>query len=293
MIRFRKELWTMTAEKREGRGRCFANMIVDVDGYKEEKGPSVARIHRHTYRFIRSSSPSQNSPTPTTPSTKATKGSLLNGLISKGDAVMISIEPDLLALARGFVMELTPAHIVIGVDHAINIDGVLARTRLVPRTDSTSHVVFRIDRDEMTGGMGKIRHNLANLFYADGDTKRLELVVDLRKPEFDEEPAGLADHLAEISRGVLNSGQQAAMRKVLTTRDYSLILGMPGTGKTTTIAEIIKELVKRGKTVLLTSYTHSAVDTILLKLTDAEFDVLRVGNVDKVSIWYLIFGNKI
>lgn len=69
----------------------------------------------------------------------------------------------------------------------------------------------------------------------------------------------------------------------MTAKDYALILGMPGTGKTTTIAEIIKALVQRGKSVLLTSYTHSAVDTILLKLLNADFSMLRLGNIDKVG----------
>ena len=41
---------------------------------------------------------------------------------------------------------------------------------------------------------------------------------------------------------------------------------MPGTGKTTTIACLVEVLVAQGKSVLLTSYTHSAVDNILLKL---------------------------
>ncbi len=44
---------------------------------------------------------------------------------------------------------------------------------------------------------------------------------------------------------------------------------MPGTGKTTTIAILIESLVAQGKTVLLSSYTHSAVDNILLKLDEA------------------------
>ena len=41
---------------------------------------------------------------------------------------------------------------------------------------------------------------------------------------------------------------------------------MPGTGKTTTIARLVEVLVAQGMSVLLTSYTHSAVDNILLKL---------------------------
>ena len=60
--------------------------------------------------------------------------------------------------------------------------------------------------------------------------------------------------------------------QVLTAQDYALILGMPGTGKTTTIACLIESLVALGKTVLLSSYTHSAVDNILLKLNVVSFE---------------------
>ena len=72
------------------------------------------------------------------------------------------------------------------------------------------------------------------------------------------------------------------MEKVLNAEDYALILGMPGTGKTTVIAALIKALVDLGKTVFLTSHTHSAVDTILLKLNDVDFGILRIGNQEKV-----------
>lgn len=57
---------------------------------------------------------------------------------------------------------------------------------------------------------------------------------------------------------------------------------MPGTGKTTTIAHIIQILVKQGKSILLTSYTHTAVDNVLSKVRDSGIDVLRIGNVEKV-----------
>jgi GTPase SAR1 family protein len=82
----------------------------------------------------------------------------------------------------------------------------------------------------------------------------------------------------------LNPIQQQAVTKVLAAQDYCLILGMPGTGKTTVIASLIRTLVEMNKTVLLTSYTHSAVDTILLKLKGkADFEILRLGNMDKVG----------
>lgn len=72
-------------------------------------------------------------------------------------------------------------------------------------------------------------------------------------------------------------------------KDYTLILGMPGTGKTTTTAQIIKSLVKANKSVLLTAYTHSALDNVLSKVHESGIDVLRLGNPERVILLYDIF----
>lgn len=53
---------------------------------------------------------------------------------------------------------------------------------------------------------------------------------------------------------------------MLTAKDYALILGMPGTGKTSTMVHAVKAFLIRGASILLTSYTNSAVDNLLLKL---------------------------
>jgi len=47
-----------------------------------------------------------------------------------------------------------------------------------------------------------------------------------------------------------------------------MIQGLPGTGKTSTIAFVARLLVAHGKRVLITSYTHAAVDNVLLKLLE-------------------------
>lgn len=41
---------------------------------------------------------------------------------------------------------------------------------------------------------------------------------------------------------------------------------MPGTGKTSTMVHAVKALLIRGASILLTSYTNSAVDNLLIKL---------------------------
>ena len=266
-IRFRKELWTITAQERQEKGRCFDAMVIDKTFFPSGL-PSAGKIHRYTYRFVRGNDSDQ---------------SLLNGHMSAGDAITVSVDPELLALARGFIVDLTPHHVVVGIDHELNVDKIAARLRVF---GGRVRPVFRIDKDEMSG-MGRVRDNLAQLFYADGDVKRLELIVDLRRPTFEDEQATV-DVLRDVPEYVvatttLNPGQVAAMTRVWSAHDYALILGMPGTGKTTVIAALIRTFVAMGKTVLLTSYTHSAVDTILLKLKDDDYGILRLGNVDKVS----------
>jgi DNA replication ATP-dependent helicase Dna2 len=212
--------------------------------------------------------------------------------MSVGDAIAVSVEPDLVALARGFIVELTPTDVVVGVDHELSVANVSERVRALKKSrgeivvkaeEGEEEIIFRIDKDEMFGGMGRIRDNLAQLFYADGDTKRLSLVVDLTPPVFTTPPP--LPTITTTSR--LNPNQLSALSKVLSAQDYALILGMPGTGKTTVIASLIRVLVGLGKTVLLTSYTHSAVDTILGKLVKEDFGVLRLGNVDKVNLSFV------
>lgn len=57
---------------------------------------------------------------------------------------------------------------------------------------------------------------------------------------------------------------------------------MPGTGKTSTIVQAIKGLVAQGKRVLLSSYTNSAVDTVLVKLIPEGIAFLRLGRREAV-----------
>ena len=77
----------------------------------------------------------------------------------------------------------------------------------------------------------------------------------------------------------LNQAQQSAIQSALGIEDLLLIQGPPGTGKTLTIAKIVREMYSQGKTILLSCFTHRAIDELIRKIKayapDVEF--YRIG----------------
>lgn len=77
--------------------------------------------------------------------------------------------------------------------------------------------------------------------------------------------------------------QKDGVDKGAGSEDITLVLGPPGTGKTTVILSWVKYFVTQGKKVLVTSQSNMAVDNVLIRLDEEkEFECLRVGNESKV-----------
>lgn len=70
----------------------------------------------------------------------------------------------------------------------------------------------------------------------------------------------------DLYTGDLNEKQTEAVKTALAADDYAIIHGPPGTGKTFTIAELIRSLVADGNQVLLGAFTNNAVDNALEEL---------------------------
>ncbi|GAM17628.1 hypothetical protein SAMD00019534_008030 [Acytostelium subglobosum LB1] len=127
--------------------------------------------------------------------------------------------------------------------------------------------MFRIDKDEgSTSGYLMLKTSLFNMFMSKANERLRDLVVDLVPPQFDP----LHTVSTDISKHMkqLNNDQQKAIQSVLSARDYALILGMPGTGKSLTIANLVNILSRLGKSVLVTSYTHTSLDALLEKCVE-------------------------
>ncbi|XP_057197424.1 DNA replication ATP-dependent helicase/nuclease DNA2 [Triplophysa rosa] len=245
----RRNIWLQTPQQREKSGGCIGNMRLAGSVSVLSDG-----VYKHNFERMEGEQ-------------------TLTGLIV-GDRIVVSDQDTvLIALATGYVTDITINGVTCSLDKNLS-------------KYSTS-TVFRLDQDEGAGGLSTHLGNLSMLMVNTPTSERLrELIVEFRPPQFIDSlssvlPRDAKDTVANILKG-LNKPQKQAMKKVLLSKDYTLIVGMPGTGKTTTICTLVRILHACGFSVLLTSYTHSAVDNILLKLKRFKIGFLRLGRTQKV-----------
>ena len=287
ILKFRRELWTMLSSERERVGRCFGNVVIEPGSAVELT--DAPKINRFRYTFVK------QKPSPAF--------SFTDSQITIGEPIVISDEKGHFALANGYVTHVRRHRITVAVDRKLHnarvrsedfhpqnnqsftgimeVIAVNERQSTVMPKDPGQQVLYRLDKDEFSNGMATVRNNLIRIMEKDlfGAQALRKLVVECVAPTFVPKPPMNFDTASQSS---LNIDQRNAIEKVMSAKDYALVLGMPGTGKTTTIAHIIRALAAQGKSILLTSYTHTAVDNILLKIRNDGIGILRLGAVAKV-----------
>lgn len=136
---------------------------------------------------------------------------------------------------------------------------------------------FRIDLspDEIT--RKRQQAALAAVVQATGRTRQLRNVL-----VGDSEPRFAAEAEYEF-RTPLNPSQQVAIQFAMSAQDVAIIHGPPGTGKTTTVTELIHQAVLRGDKVLACAPSNTAVDNLVEKLAFSQADVVRLGHPARVA----------
>ena len=139
---------------------------------------------------------------------------------------------------------------------------------------------FKLDRDAAETTFDRGDRAIARLSRArpGEDAERLrEVTFGERAPERDD-PADLVPFDTD-----LNGPQLEAVRHALASRDLALVHGPPGTGKTRTLVEVIRQAVARGDRVLATAASNTAVDNLAERLAALGVDVVRLGHPARVS----------
>ncbi len=93
-----------------------------------------------------------------------------------------------------------------------------------------------------------------------------------------------ADDIFPYPIAQLNEVQQLAVNRIVAAQQLAIVHGPPGTGKTTTLVQAVKALIKQyGKQILVVAPSNTAVDLLSERLADEGLNVLRIGNPARVS----------
>lgn len=81
----------------------------------------------------------------------------------------------------------------------------------------------------------------------------------------------------------LNPEQQEAVQRALAAEDFFLVHGPPGTGKSTVLAEVAAQSVRKGKRLLCTAASNAAVDHLLDLCLQRGLPAVRAGHPARVA----------
>ncbi|MFT6747209.1 MAG: ATP-dependent RNA/DNA helicase IGHMBP2 [Glaciecola sp.] len=112
-----------------------------------------------------------------------------------------------------------------------------------------------------------------------GENKRLHALSEIILGSKD---ASFNSELVEENLS-LNKRQNEALQHVLQAEDVAIVHGPPGTGKTTTIIESIKEVLKSESQVLVCAPSNAAVDLLVSKLSNSSISAIRIGHPARVT----------
>jgi len=157
-------------------------------------------------------------------------------------------------------------------------DESLIHVALNESPDADDGTLFRLDRADDETARLRQKQALDRAAAAKGDR-----LADLRRVLLGEAPPQFAlfTDFTPLDES-LNASQREAVRFALSARDVAAVHGPPGTGKTTTLVEIIRQAVRRGDRVLVCAPSNLAVDNLLERLLAHGERAVRLGHPARV-----------
>ena len=183
----------------------------------------------------------------------------------EGEFVQVAAASDR-AKARGQITRVNDMTVTIWFDEAVDWNQLQGQGEI---TTMTKTIVYRMQRE----AVGQFRSGRAR------NPGVLDALLNRRA-----QPPGADQRRHQPPRPAfrLNRHQREAFDKTLARPDVLAVIGPPGTGKTTTIAEIVQASAGSGEHVIICSQNNRAVDNVLGRMS-AELLAIRVGNELRVT----------
>lgn len=166
-------------------------------------------------------------------------------------------------ISTGIVTRVTQAAISVAFDDSK--DGLSFDTdalyNLLKLANDVTYKRMKHALNALNGYCNGPAANLINVLFGDS------------KPSSQSQP-----NEVEFLNSNLDDSQREAVSFALSQRELAVIHGPPGTGKTTTVVEIILQAVKQGQKILCCAPSNVGVDNLVERLARSKAKVLRLGH---------------
>lgn len=185
----------------------------------------------------------------------------------RGDSVFLYQYNDVPDVRKAFlhkanIIRMTASEIVLALKNPLHIDKLLQ--------EDEEKTLWAIEHSSSNSSTSSSLRSLTNFMKA--NPERQNLLLGQREPKADT-GLSLSQHYSDDYDDIVLRMKQA--------QDYFLLIGPPGTGKTSQALRFMVQESMQQMTdgaLLLLSYTNRAVDEICEMLDGAGIDFLRIGN---------------
>ncbi|KAF9183051.1 hypothetical protein BGZ50_004466 [Haplosporangium sp. Z 11] len=195
-----------------------------------------------------------------------------HGTGSKGKPMKATWKPKL----DGVIFRITETTIVVAIKSKKEGENeeeipkeVQERCRLIKLANNVTYERMISQMKFLKGSLTQVSANSLPLALTN-------VLFGRQKPTFDDAWADLSK--IKFLDPTLNESQQEAVRFALAAEQVALIHGPPGTGKTFTLVELIRQLVLQKKRILVCGPSNISVDNLVERLASYRLNIVRTGH---------------